>query len=566
MRPTGQSATDLPAGIGLIIGECLLSAVIVVGPLAFGAVEPWATAVLQALILLLGVVVIFHCARSGVIPTTGVAALASFVAFIGFLQTMNVSHASGVRGGLIFSTSGLYSFRLAFMWGCFAVLGASASVVLSRPAARVRFAWVVFLIGVLIAFVGIVQHAQGNTYYYGLRPVRNGIPFGPYTNYNHAASLMAAALCMGMGLICAPLAEKRAPLADRIPIQVLIFAIMGLIFFGILKTGSRAGLAALGVGSGAFVWGAALWGRLRINSANKWFFALVGGVVVLGLLFNPGGYRFAVSAIAHGAAFRVEIYKTCLWALSDFPAFGIGLGAIPAALHPYQTVWVGRLLESAHSDVLDAFLQVGIVGAAVILAFLVKLAAQSFAGCRMDRPGLTLLRIGSLAACAMFLAHGFVESNIRIPANAALVISLLAYASSINGIAISTVRPMPSILGSYSLVAMAILLLIMLAVPLRSARGAWFFYRAAEQSGENAIELLQRAVQCDARPEYQYALAVEYMHAADRTSNGRQFLAQALDTSAAALESFPFHQAYRSLHASILTKLGRGRDASAFPI
>lgn len=566
MTSSGQSAAGLPTGIALIVGEILLSAVIVFGPLAFGSVEPWATAVLQGLILLLGAVVFLHCARACVTPAKSVAALASVVALIGFLQAMNVHDASGVRGGFIFSTSGFYSSRLAFMWGCFAVLGASASVVLSRPAARVRFAWVVFLVGAIISFVGIVQHAQGNTFYYGLRPVRNGIPFGPYTNYNHAASLMSAALCMGMGLIFAPLAEKRGSLADRVPIQVLIFAIMGLISFGILKTGSRAGLAALGIGAGAFVGGWSLLGRWRMSSAHKWVAVLFAGAVAVGLLFNPGGHRFAMSAIAHGAAFRAEIYKSSLSALSDFPVFGIGLGAIPAAMHPYQTVWVGRLLESAHSDILDVFLQVGMVGTAVILGFAVTLAAKSIVQCRMDRPDGAILRLGSLAACAAFLAHGIVESNLRIPANAALIVSLLAFASSSTASMLTGASSGFSPLRTYAFAATSVVMGALVFVPFRAAQAAWVFRRALEQPGEDSLEMLRYAARLDARPEYQFALAVEYANAADRASSDRALLRQALSASSAALQWFPYHQPYRGLHASILSKLGRSRDASAFPI
>lgn len=566
MTSSGQSSAGLPAEIGLTVGEILLSIVIIFGPLAFGSVEPWASAVLQGLILLLGAVVSLHCARAGVVPPMGVAALAGVVALIGFLQTMNVHDASGVNGGWISSTSGFCSSRLAFMWTCFAVLGASASAVLSRPAARVRFAWTVFLVGAIISFIGIVQHAQGNTFYYGLRPVRNGIPFGPYTNYNHAASLMSAALCMGMGLIFAPLTETRGRLTDRVPVQALIFAIMGLIFFGILKTGSRAGLAALGVGAGAFVCGLWLLGRWRLSPGTQWLAVLLAGTAAVGVFFNPGGHRFALSAIAHGAAFRAEIYRNALSALSDFPVFGIGLGAIPAAMHPYQTVWVGRLLESAHSDILDGFLQIGMAGTIAILGFALSLAAKTLVQCRMDRTSAAVLRLSSFAACGVFLAHGFLESNLRIPANAALIVAVLAFASTTSASTATAVSSGSAPLRSYGFALTSVVIAAMVFVPFRAAHAASVFRRAIERPSDDSLVMLREAIRLDARPEYQFALAVELANSADRAASDRVLLRQALSASAAALKSFPYHQPYRGLHASILTKLGRGRDASEFPI
>lgn len=550
-----------------IIGEVLLSAVIVFGPLAFGSVEPWATAMLQGLVLLLGVVVAVHCLRSGEAPSMSVAALATIVALIGLLQAANVRQASGVRAGVVFSTSGFHSMRLAFMWACYAVLGASASVLLSRPAVRARFAWVVFLTGATIAFVGVVQMAQGNALYYGIRPIRNGNPFGPYTNYNHAASFMAAALCMGAGLFFAPLvADKRRPLGDQVPIQALTLAILALVFFGILETGSRAGLSAMVAGIGSFVGGWALLGRWRVRPVHKWLALLLTGAVTIGLFFNPGGHRFALSAMAQGATFRGAIYKSCLSAILDFPAFGIGLGAVPAAMHPYQTVWVGRLLESAHSDILDLLLQVGAAGAAAILFLMVKLAPKCLVECKMENSGAAMLRLGSLAACTVFLAHGLLESNLRIPSNAALIFALLAFASTPAAPGRSEMPLETPGFRYYSFGASAVVLTALLAVPFRAAQAAWVFQHALERSGDDTMELLQYAVSLDARPEYEYALALEYSNAADRASSNRTLLRRALRSSSSALESFPYHEPYRGLHALILSKLGRNRDAAAFPI
>jgi len=566
MTSTGSLLVRSQGGQLFVISEITLAALILFGPLAFGAVEPWAQAFLQILILMLGMTVVVQSARSGGMPSLDVAAIAIVVAIIGFLQTVNVHGVTSIRNGYIFSASGHYTTRLAFLWICFGVLGASASSVLSHLAARMRFAWMVFFVGAIIAFVGIVQIGQGNTSFYGLRPIKNGIPFGPYTNYNHAASLMAAAQCMGLSLFMASLVPgRRMSLGDQLARQALMLGMIALIFFGLLKTGSRGGLAGLLSGIVTLIGGWLLLARWRIHTVHRWLAIVLASAAVVGLWFNPGAHRFALSAITHGVTFRGSIYKSCLAAVLDFPAFGVGLGAVPAALHPYQNVWLGRLLESGHSDILDLVLQVGIVGTGIILFFLIRLGAKSVTACRTDDSGTAILRLGSLSACVVFLVHGIVESNLHIPANAALIFALLSFATASIGTSSCEEGSVGS-LRSYAHFAAAVILAAMLAVPYRAARGAWAFYCAMNRPGSESEELLQRAVRFDARPEYEYALAMHYLIAAERTSLDRTLLRRALSASTRASEAFPYHQSYRAIHAAILSKLGRGGDAAAFPI
>lgn len=548
------------------LGEMLLISLMLLGPLAFGAVEPWAVAMVQGLILLLGGVAVLQCILSGEVPPMSVAALAGCVAFIGLLQATNVHAAAGVRNGFIFTTSFFYSTKLCFMWACYAILGASASWLLSRPAARIRFAWAIFVCGAIIAFVGIVQSAQGNTYFYGIRPIRTGIPFGPYTNYNHAAAFMSAALCIGLGIFLLPLVSERRPLGDHIARQVLNLAMLALIFFGILKTGSRAGLVSMFVGIGILAGGFALLGRWKIGTNYKWLLMVLAVAVISGLVFNPGGYRFTLAAIAHGIEFRGGIYMSCLSALLDFPIFGIGLGAVPAALHPYQIVWVGRLLETGHSDLLDILLQVGIVGGSLVACILLKLISNAIAMVKAEDSRGAVLRLSSLAACAVFFAHGTVESNLQIPANAALIFALLSWAST--SIAPEPGRGLPDARGlrSSAFVVVSIGMFALLSVPSRAALGAWVFHHALARSGQESVDLLLLAVRLDSRPEYQYALARGYVREAEKDSLHRAPLQRALVVSSSALAAFPFHREYRALHAQILSILGRSRDAAAFPI
>ena len=108
---------------------------------------------------------------------------------------------AGIRGAddrLAVRPSSTALAEAVILWSAYAaLLWCVPQVLTGRPALRC-LAWTIFIVGAVVAIVGISA-------YYGLRPVRHGDPFGPYTNYNHAASIMVMSLFAGLGLFFARL-------------------------------------------------------------------------------------------------------------------------------------------------------------------------------------------------------------------------------------------------------------------------------------------------------------------------------------------------------------------------
>ncbi|MDE2509724.1 MAG: hypothetical protein KGL74_01260, partial [Elusimicrobia bacterium] len=230
--------------------EALLLSAVVFGPLAFGAVEVWSRALLQMdLFLLLGA-----CALRGApLPNSPVykTLLPAFlVVWAAAAVQWWAPHSSiGPASLLPFTASARATGRDLLLWTAYASLLWSAPQVLASRAALRRFVWTLFLLGAFIAVVGIIQRGQGNTAFYGLRPVRQGFPFGPYPNRDHAASMMVMAALAGLGLLLSRWPEFKARggerLADFVASQAAAFFLLGIVLFGIISSLSRGAFNSL---------------------------------------------------------------------------------------------------------------------------------------------------------------------------------------------------------------------------------------------------------------------------------------------------------------------------------
>jgi O-antigen ligase len=106
-----------------------------------------------------------------------------------------------------------------------------------------------------------------------------------------------------------------------------------------------------------------------------------------------------------------------------FPAFGMGLDAFSTAYPWYQTIWRTEWIGEAHNEYLQALLDLGVLGAALIAGLLVLVFRAALRGAR--RGGRELGLFGALLGLAL---HNLVEFNWQIPANAATWVALAALA------------------------------------------------------------------------------------------------------------------------------------------
>lgn len=467
-----MSASSVPP----FVSEGVLLFAVFFGPLAFGATEPWSLAILESAIFLM----LFLVALSGSpdlrqpLYRTALPAILGII-LIALFQAMLPSEGSAPAPLLPFTASASGTRRALLLWCSYAALIWCAPQILSDRAALRRFAWALLILGAVVAFVGILQRGQGNSAYYGLRVIRHGNPFGPYTNYNHAASLLSMAALMGGGIFLSRLPEFAkgtgvGRTSDLAAAQAVTLFLIALVVAGVVMTESRGGRHSLFIAACIGALGGVRW---RDGRRTLWISIAI-------LLLASLGYAVSVWANPHlvgwgfkkpvtSMLYRFSMYRSGARMFMDFPVFGVGLGALKDVFPFYQEKIVVGVVEHVHSDWLELLVETGLVGFGILFAGVGAYAFRILDAWRAERPARSRwLMGGGIAAAAAFLLHNTIEFSFQIPANAITFLAILAWtgsaASEPNG---GPMKPAaaPPVPLRYSLCAVALLLALLSARP-----------------------------------------------------------------------------------------------------
>jgi len=272
---------------------------------------------------------------------------------------------------------------------------------------------------------------------------------GSYVNRNHFAGLMALATALGIGLALG--VREHAPaergwralarvlsgaLIERHGLVLLVVAVM---LGALVLSGSRGGLGAFGVSVVVMLaLAAATRGRRAAELAfAPWLAAAaIGAVTWLGL-GATGERLFAIGL----ASDRGQLREISWRIIADFPLLGSGAGTYRHVFPAYKDERFGAwLYEHAHNDYLELLADQGLVGAALVGAGVLLLLRVILAGYRSRRDPLYRgILFGTLTGLLALMAHGLVDFNFHIPANAAWFFALLGI-----GVRASTLERGPS--------------------------------------------------------------------------------------------------------------------------
>lgn len=533
--------------------ESALVFLVLFGPLAFGAVEPWSKAILQAVAFLpLPLAAVAY--RADNIAPRFLLPVGLFGLALGLLQAQTLIPPGLPSGWLPFSSS---EIGLKRGWlhaaSCVAIL-AWAPYSLSNSGQWRRALWLIFGVGAFIALAGLVQSSAGNHWMYGLREVDllRRFPFGPYYNHNHGAALVSMGAFVGTSLWLSRLGELRywrneGRKIDFWATQLLLAMPVGLAWSGLVVSRSRgAWLAAAGA---AFVMAGCslplLQGRRR-----RW----AAGGALGAVLAMTAAAVYAMWPSDFSTAYRISIYRSITGIVADFPLFGTGLGSFMTVFPAYQEPAVVGLVDHGHNDFLELLVEQGVVGFATacagLLAFFWRAIARYHAELVFES---RCLRGGALAAAFAFLLHGLVDFNGHIPANAALFAILLCVIG----------QPLGSGGGGegrpvgFRLAVMA----LSLTLVWQSAKPAlaWALSRGVESiAASEAARRLEQAYAAYPDPPFQRKLARHFLERARTEEHSRvTHLRRALAHVERAGAGDPLNPDTRSLERAILMELGR---------
>jgi len=385
-------------------------------PLAFGAVEVWASSILELGAALLISIWLLRQVRTGTLILTGNPAFFPMCAFGAIVLLQLLSGVSAYTH----ATSSAFMMYAAYASACFLITQTLTRTTHIRYAATALTAF-----GTFVALFAVLQSLSSNGKIYWLRTPRfGGWIYGPYVNHNHYAGLMEMLAPIPLVFAFSKYAHGR-----KRWIAAAAAAFMGATIF---LSGSRGGMAAYALQIALF-----FWFLFRERTRNG--VALVLGAFLLVALVSVawiGGSEVTarISTVASNnkqtemaSDIRFAIDRDSFHMFAKRPVLGWGLGTFADVYPQFRSFYTNQLVNRAHNDYLELLTDTGIMGFAIGIWFLIAVLrpairkATTWSG---DVNGAVAL--AALLGISGILAHSFVDFNLQIPANAMLFYVLCA--------------------------------------------------------------------------------------------------------------------------------------------
>jgi len=394
----------------------LLCGLLVFGPLAFGATEPWSLALLQSGAVLL---LLLWCAKQ---VTWKAAVVHGSPMFLPMALLAAVVAVQLLVGKAAYRQAALSE---AMNYVAYAILLFVASQLFFYGQRLRMFANVLTWFGMAVALFAIAQSFTSNGMLYWVRtPHFSSTIYGPYANRNHYAGLMEMLAPLSLA-VCF---SRRASAGKRLAAG---FAAL-LMSASILLSGSRGGAAAF-VAEMIFL--GIITSGLRKRKILDWragllFVALAAFLVWIDV--SPALTRWTAIE-GELQAGRAAIAKDCWHMFLQRPVLGWGLGAFPYVYPEFRSFYTDYLINQAHNDYLQILVETGIPGTIAMAWFIFALYRQALRKLGVVRSKSSIdfgssARLAALTGCTGLLVHSLVDFNLHIPANAALFFVLCAVA------------------------------------------------------------------------------------------------------------------------------------------
>ncbi len=399
----------------LVYGVCAL---LMFGPLAFGATELWSRTLLQVGAALLLLAWVGKQAVAGRIKLRPNPLFFPILFFAGLVTVQLLFGATAYRYATYAEALRLLACAMVFFVvnHCFRTendLGIFA----------IGFSVFGFAVAGFAIVHGFTDEA-GRLYW--IRVPRDlGWTYGPYVNHNHYAGLME--MLVPIPLV---LAVRGEVTGGKRVIVALAAAVMAASIF---LSGSRGGMVAFA--AQAVFLALYLWRKRRGRMVAlamvvtlAVFAALVAGLGGSALLDRLGTFS---ATEKYSGGFRADIVRDSWTMWRERPLLGWGLGTFPDAYPRFRTFYTNYFVNHAHNDYLETLVDTGLLGGFAVLWFIVLLYRAAFRRLRAREYGMIgAMTLAALLGCTGLLVHSFSDFNLHIPANAALFFALCALATA----------------------------------------------------------------------------------------------------------------------------------------
>ncbi len=401
----------------LLAGTC---AVLLLGPLAFGAVEPWSIFALEACAMLLLGVWAYRQWINRELNLSGHVLFRPMAAFFALVVVQWLAGTTAYRH---------VTYTHLLLYAAYGMLVFVVTQTLRRSSQFELLAKLFTAYGAVLASFAVLQGMAPNGKLYWIRTLeQGGYIYGPYVNHNHYAGLMEMLTPFPLVLAATHFTNGNRKIAAA--------GIAALMAASIFLSGSRGGMAA-------FVAQMVVLGLLLVRKREGGWKqpVMLGAFLALVIVFLVwmGGNELTRRLISiHseareeiGGGIRLSIDRDCLRMLLKRPFLGWGLGAFPIVYPEFRSFYTTFFVNQAHNDYLQLLVETGLAGFSIAVWFLVlvfRRAAGKLENWTESATGA--LTVAAMLGCVGILVHSFLDFNLQIPANAALFYVLCAIAAS----------------------------------------------------------------------------------------------------------------------------------------
>ena len=403
-------SSSLDAGLWYGVLGLLLFA-----PLAFGAVETWSISIMQVGAGLLFALWASRQATVGKLETLGSPLFLPMLLFASLIVCQLATGQTAYRA---------QTFSAALLYGCYGLLFFLVVQCLRRTSQVKALGFALSGYGFTIAIFALLQGISSNGKLYWLRTAQSGgWIYGPYVNHNHYAGLME--MLTPVPLVISLVGDAQS---SRKTLAAVAAAVMASTIF---LSGSRGGMIAFAVQM-------ALLATFLIKRRRNCRAAVAAGaflVLALGILAWLGGGELADRMASIHTATRTElsggtrltIDRDALKMFARKPVMGWGLGVFPEIYPQFSSFSSNLPVGMAHNDYLQVLVEMGVLGFAAVLWFLLTLYRSALGKLNQRAPDTnTTVTLAAMLGVTGILVHSFVDFNLQIPSNAALFYALCA--------------------------------------------------------------------------------------------------------------------------------------------
>jgi O-antigen ligase len=415
--PVAKASQPTLTDNALLAGAC---GVLLLGPLAFGAVEPWSIFALEACSMLLFAAWSWRQWIGRQLHLSDNPLYRPMAAFFALLIVQLVAGTTAYPH---------ITYTHLLLYAAYGMLVFVVTQTLHRSSQFEMMANLFTAYGAIVAaFAVALALAPNGKLYWIWTSQQGGFIYGPYVNHNHYAGLMEMLTPFPLVLAASRFTEGNRKLA--------VAACAALMAASIFLSASRGGMVAFGaqmVVLGVFL--------VRKREASWRQPLMLGAFLAMVIIFlvwmgsNELTHRLiSIHSEAReeiGGGVRFTIDRDCLRMLLKRPFLGWGMGTFPIVYPQFRSFYTTFFVNQAHNDYLQLLVETGLAGFSIAVWFLVlvfRRAARKLANWTDTASGA--ITVAALLGCVGILVHSFLDFNLQIPANAALFYVLCAIAAS----------------------------------------------------------------------------------------------------------------------------------------